>query len=104
MQHRLPIGSVVSLTDRKEMLMVIGYNLMVGSENIVYDYAGYFYPTGFLGKDTEIKLFNDDSIELLYHKGLDSDNFIDYLGLLAEEKEKRGEEIVISSFDNYEEL
>ncbi len=63
----LPIGSVVLLKNSTKRVMIIGVAQVSESENgrVIYDYAGCFYPEGYLGADKNF-LFNTDQIEKLY--------------------------------------
>lgn len=88
MDDKLPIGSVVSLKDSKEMRIIIGYNFMKEENGDIYDYASFPYPIGYIGVDTEMFLFDDENIELLYHKGFESENLDKYFEIIENEFEK----------------
>jgi hypothetical protein len=64
MDNLLPIGSVVYTKDKEHMIVIVGYGGK-GSKDI-YDYIGFPYPFGFLGKD-KILLFNKTNVtEVLF--------------------------------------
>lgn len=92
MYDKLPIGSVVSLKNSKQMNIIIGYNFMKEENGDIYDYASFPYPIGYIGIDTEMYLFNDENIELLYHKGFESENLEKYFEIIENEFEKEEEE------------
>lgn len=99
MDEKLPIGSVISLQGSKEMKIVIGYNF-IKDENSeeMYDYAGFPYPIGFIGQDTKMSLFNDENIELLYHKGFETENLEKYFDIIEDEFEKEEGEVEDEEF------
>lgn len=101
MDEKLPIGSVISLKDSKEMKIIIGYNFMKEENSDIYDYASFPYPIGFIGADTDMTLFNDENIDLLYHKGFESENLEKYFDIIESEFEK--EEAKIESEEEEEE-
>lgn len=66
----LPIGSVVLLKNSTKRVMIIGVcQASVGDEGRrIYDYAGCFFPEGYMSADKNF-LFNTDQIERLYAMG-----------------------------------
>ncbi len=63
----LPYGSVVSVKDRINKLMIVGY--MVKAEGFkTYDYCGIELPRGFQ-KMEDLIAFNNSSIKEVHYKG-----------------------------------
>lgn len=85
MDEKLPLGSIISLTSSSEMKIIIGYNFMKEQNGEIYDYAAFPYPIGYVGLETEMSLFNDQSIELLYHKGFECENLEQYFEIIDEQ-------------------
>lgn len=104
MEEKLPIGSVISLKDSKEMKIIIGYNFMKEEGSGIFDYASFPYPIGFIGADTNMTLFNDENIDLLYHKGFESENLEKYFDIIESEFEKEEETKVESKEEEEEEF
>ena len=66
----LPIGSVVLLKNSTKRVMIIGVCQKLN--DVIYDYAGCFYPEGFLSADKNF-LFNKDQLDKLYFIGYQDD-------------------------------
>ncbi len=62
----MPIGSVVTLKNSSNLLMILGFNYL--GNNQVYDYISCIYPFGFNSHDSTI-LFNHDQIDKIYYIG-----------------------------------
>lgn len=104
MDDKLPIGSVISVAGSNEMKMIIGYNFMQEEGGEIFDYASFPYPIGYIGLDTEMFLFNDESVELLYHKGFETENLQKYFDIIDEQFEKTQEKINEEEEDLFFEL
>lgn len=70
----LPIGSVVLLKNSTKRVMIIGVcqGAMTEEGRKVYDYAGCFYPEGYMSADKNF-LFNGEQIDRLYAIGYQDD-------------------------------
>lgn len=65
----LPIGSVVLLKNSSRKVMTIGVcQKQIGTEEVIWDYAGCIYPEGYLGAE-ETFLFNNDQIDKIFSVG-----------------------------------
>lgn len=72
----LPLGTIISLKDSNDKLMIIGWTQMQidnDDNDKIYDYAACKYPEGvFSGKD--IRPFNDEDIGRIYFYGYIDDD------------------------------
>ena len=68
----LPIGTVVMLKGGTKRVMIIGFCVTNGKDEEIYDYSGCLYPEGLLSTN-EICMFNHDSIDSVFHIGLEND-------------------------------
>ena len=70
----LPIGSVVLLKNSTKRVMIIGLcqASMTEQGRKVYDYAGCFFPEGYMSADKNF-LFNNDQIDRLFAIGYQDD-------------------------------
>lgn len=66
LQKYMPIGSVISLSDSDELLMIIGFNYNYNDK--IYDYIGCCYPYG-LCNSHQTKIFNHEQIKKIYNVG-----------------------------------
>lgn len=67
MKSYLPVGSVISIKNRKGKFVIVGLNVMHDNKN--YDYMCIAYPYGvLLGLNLEL-YFNDDDVDILYFVG-----------------------------------
>lgn len=73
----LPIGSVVTLKNSYERLIIIGVNQKSSKDGKVYDYAACLYPYGYVNGD-ELFLFNNDKVKKIYFKGFFDVEMKDY--------------------------
>lgn len=65
----LPIGTVVLLKDSTKRVMIMGlFQRTKDNPEKLWDYAGCFFPEGYVGKDT-VFVFNHDQIEKIYMIG-----------------------------------
>ncbi len=65
----LPIGSIVKLKDVDKKVMVIGFCSMAkDGSGKVFDYAGCFYPEGYMAADKTC-LFNNADVEEIIDRG-----------------------------------
>ena len=73
----LPIGSVVTLKNSYERLIIIGVNQKSKENGEKYDYAACLYPYGYLDGN-ELFLFNNEKIKKVHFKGFFDDEMKDY--------------------------
>jgi|GEM_PF-272212 len=66
LNNYVPIGTVLSLKNKDDKLMVIGYKLQ--KESIIFDYFACNYPYGIDSNHTQ-QYFNKEDIEKIYHIG-----------------------------------
>ena len=80
----LPIGSIVTLDDSADKLMIFGILQSTGQENDEqYDYIGVHYPIENIGPDNQF-LFQHDNIDEIIHIGYEDEEYIDYISTLEE--------------------
>lgn len=85
----LPLGSVVSLTDSPDWIMIYGYLQKDLNTGKVYDYIGCEYPVGI--KDTDqCFLFQDENIRKVAYVGFQDAEVLEYQAALAEFAEESG--------------
>ncbi len=71
----LPIGTICSLANEKNNIMIIGYFSSEYTDKLItYDYIGCSYPEGLLLKNNFIS-FNHDEIEKVIYMGYESELF-----------------------------
>ena len=68
----LPIGTVVLLKESTKRVMIIGFCHRQLSDDTIWDYAGCYYPEGYMGAEKTF-LFNNDQIEKVYAMGYQDD-------------------------------
>jgi len=78
---RLPLGSVVRLTDGTQKLMVIGRRQRDTAGERVFDFAGVPYPQGNLGPGSTF-LFDHDAIAEVFYLGYSNDDDVAWLDTL----------------------
>jgi len=78
---RLPLGSVVRLTDGTQKLMVIGRRQRDTASDRVFDFAGVPYPQGNLGPGSTF-LFDHDAIAEVFYLGYSNDDDTAWLDTL----------------------
>ena len=80
----LPIGSIVTLDDSEDKLMIFGILQSTGQESDEqYDYIGVPYPMGNSGPDNQF-LFQHDNIDEIIHIGYEDEEYIDYISTLED--------------------
>ena len=83
----LPLGSVVSLKDSTQKLLIIGVCQQSLENNKKYDYCGCLHPYGYLNSN-DIFLFNKEKIDKIYFKGYIDEQTIDFYEDLVWQKSK----------------
>ena len=87
----LPIGTIVSLKDAKEKIMITGYLPVLEEEKVIFDYCGCFFPEGYLSANSN-SLFNKTDIAKVEFLGPMDDpsykEFVSKLDTLAKEIDK----------------
>ncbi len=68
MEEKLPIGTIVTLKDNEQLLMIIGYNVYErGNENKkYYEYASCIYPVGIYDLDSAVAFDHNDIGKIIY--------------------------------------
>ena len=80
----LPLGSIVTLNDSDEKLMIFGILQSTGEEGVEpYDYIGVPYPMGNMGPDNQF-LFQHENIDQIIHLGYEDEEDIDFLTSLED--------------------
>lgn len=80
----LSLGTVVSLKNSDEKLMISGWmQIPMNEEDKIYDYVGYIYPIGFISVEHR-KLFNEEDIEKIYFYGYEDEDGIGYRNKVIE--------------------
>ena len=73
----LPLGTIISLKNSDEKLIISGWMQIPMDDDTIYDYSACIYPKGFLsGKDA--KFFNEEDIDKIYFYGYEDNEGIDY--------------------------
>lgn len=102
--HRLPAGTVVLLKNANKRLMIVGYQrYALGEPEKIYDYAGVYFPEGFLAPD-KIALFDHDQIDRIIFMGLQSGEQIAYGEALAQAIRENQEKIAQEDAPNPDEV
>ena len=80
----LPIGSIVTLENSNDKLMIFGI-LQSGGQNLdeQYDYIGVPYPMGNIGLENQF-LFQHDNIDEVVHIGYEDEEYLDYINTLED--------------------
>ena len=73
----LPLGTVISLKDSDEKLIISGWMQIPRDEDKIYDYSAFVYPKGFFS-DKDGKLFNEEDIDKVYFYGYEDNEGIEY--------------------------
>lgn len=73
-----PIGTILTVKGNENLLMIVGLLVTNDKTNIIYEYAACKYPLGVVG-EKEYILFNEENIENILHKGLESKNHNEYV-------------------------
>lgn len=80
----LPIGSIVTLDDFEQKLMIFGILQSNGlEESDQYDYIGVPYPMGNMGPGNQF-LFQHDDIDEVIHIGYEDEEYTDFISGLEE--------------------
>ena len=91
MMHKLlAIGSVVSLHNSSQKIMVMGYLQKSKNEEKVWDYAGILYPNGFIST-SKILLFDSEQIDTIYWMGCQDQEQMSFQNRLLENLKKGSE-------------
>ncbi len=77
----LPIGTVVLLEGGTKKVMITGYYSKSEDNNKIYQYNGCIFPEGFM--DNVFCLFDQNQIEEVFYKGLENDEFEDYVNNMS---------------------
>lgn len=72
MEELLPVGTIVAMGEETVEVEIAGY--AGKGENGIYDYIGFVYPYGFMGRD-RIIMFNRDKVIRVIHEGYKDDEF-----------------------------
>ncbi len=92
----LPLGSVISLKNLDEKILIIGVNqVSLDEKEKIYDYCGCVHPYGFINNNS-LLLFNNDQVDKVYHTGYEDEDLKDYyedlVWLKSNKKEKDNNE------------
>lgn len=68
----LSIGTVVSLKENNQKVIIVGFLANKENEDKVYDYCGFDFPKGYLGVD-KITYFDDVQIDKVIYPGMEND-------------------------------
>lgn len=68
----LPIGSVVSLHNVNQLIMIYGRMQTQNNEDAIWDYVGCPYPMGYISKDYNI-FFNNNQIHEIVFNGFENE-------------------------------
>jgi len=83
----LPLGSIVTLKNSNDKLMIYGWNQNIQNENKMYDYIACDYPIGAIDK-YGLHLFDQNEIEAVYYVGYMDEDGKDYINGLIEFRNK----------------
>jgi len=72
----LPIGTIVTIKNNKEKIMITGY--FCGDNKNFYEYSGCPYPYG-IGDNNKAILFNHKNIKRVLYVGFYNDECKDYI-------------------------
>lgn len=78
-EKALPLGTIVSLKDSDEKLVIAGWMQIIreGSDKHIYDYIGSVYPIGTLNKKYT-KVFDEEEIDKIYFDGYIDEEGIEF--------------------------
>lgn len=82
MKEFLPLGSVVLLKEGNKKLMICGRYQKAVATNIIYDYAGCYYPEGLISSK-DLFLFNNEQIDRVYYVGMQDEEEFKFRNRLA---------------------
>lgn len=82
-----PIGSVVSLYNTTEKLMIVGYLQKNNHDDKIWDYAGVLYPNGYL-TPSRITLFDQEQVEKKYYMGCENMEYFQFQEQFIRNKEE----------------
>ncbi|MBR5088499.1 MAG: DUF4176 domain-containing protein [Ruminiclostridium sp.] len=90
MKELLPIGSIVILKGGKKKVMIVGLKQNdVDDKNKEYDYLGFLYPEGHIGKNFQY-LFNHENIEEVFFRGYEDEEREAFIEKLDEYYKQKG--------------
>ena len=82
-----PVGTIVSLFNTKERLMISGYYQKNNQSDKVWDYVGVLYPNGFLTPNRMV-LFDHEQIESKYYLGCQNTEQMSFISSLNNKNSK----------------
>lgn len=105
-QEILPIGSVVTIKNIEEKLLIVGlYSVVYDKDIIVYDYQAVSYPEGLTLSD-RIYSFNTTDVVEVIHRGYENEDYINLRNRLVDgpHAETEDDYILDALEDNLEEM
>lgn len=88
----LPIGTVVQLEGGTKKVMITGYYSKAEGENKIYQYNGCIFPEGFM--ENIFCLFDHNQIKEVFYKGLENDEYENYVSRIGNKSESLNSEKV----------
>ena len=79
----LPLGTIVTLEDSNEKLMIFDILQSLGENEEPYDYIGVPYPMGNIGPENQF-LFQHENIDQIIHIGYEDEEYIDFISSLED--------------------
>lgn len=87
-----PVGTIVSLFNTKERLMIAGYLQRNNQSDKIWDYVGVLYPVGFLTPNRMV-LFDQEQIENIYYIGCQNVEHFKFMDTIKKQASK-GDELL----------
>lgn len=78
----MPIGSIITLKEKEELIMIIGFKY--NANGTIYDYLGCIYPFG-IDKIHKNVIFNHEKIDKVYYTGYMNEQGKSYKTILSKE-------------------
>ena len=66
MNHKLPVGSIITIRNKEDKYFIVGKN--IEKDSIKYDYMCSKYPYGWI-ENSNFYFFNDEEVDRLYFLG-----------------------------------
>lgn len=90
MKELLPVGSIVSVDDTKNIdIMIVGYYPIDGRTKQCFEYLGVIYPGGTTREKGVKFMFNHADVRKVIFKGYSTDETRKAINALTEHTEKR---------------
>ena len=86
------VGTIVSLFNTKQRLMIAGYLQRNNQSDKIWDYVGVVYPAGFLTPNRMV-LFDHEQVENIYYVGCQNVESLKFIDAIKKQA-ARGDELL----------